>query len=369
MEKLSKKKLYYGLAAGVVLVAVVAGVIIKGTSKPAAISEEIMAVRTTVVGAGGVGQNYTYSGEVKGRFESQLSFQVGGKIIKRNVQLGSVVNAGDVLMAIDAKDVRQTVSSNSAQVYSAESQLTLAENNLNRYRELYRGGAISAAQLDQYKSAYDVAVASVRQASAQYVQGSNQLDYSALYADKAGVVSSITAEAGQVVAAGQSVITIVQDGEREVEINIPENRIDELRKAQQLKVTFWALPTVSVDAVVREIAPMADNVSRTYKVRVSLLNPPQEVKLGMTSTVTVANMNNQQVAAYIPLAAIYQSGDTPGVWVVNNESVALRSIKIGAFGDGKVQVLEGLQNGDVIVTAGVHKLREGQKVRIAGDNL
>ncbi len=369
MQKLSKKKAYYGLAAGILLIAVVAGIIIKGHSKSAAVVEEVALVRTAVVENAAAAQNYIYSGEVKGRFESQLAFQVGGKIVKRHVQLGSVVNAGDVLMEIDAKDVRQTVNSDAAQVYSAESQVKLAESNLKRYQKLYEGGAISAAQLDQYENAYDVAVASLRQASAQYAQGSNQLDYSVLYADKAGVISSITAEAGQVVAAGQSVITIVQDGEREVEISVPENRIDEFRKLGQLKVTFWALPAVNVDAAVREISPMADAISRTYKVRVSLLDPPQEVKLGMTSTVTAANGGNQQVAAYIPLASIYQNNDTPGVWVINNESVTLRSVKIGAFGDGKVQVLEGLQNGDVIVTAGVHKLKEGQKVRSSGDTL
>lgn len=367
MQKLSKQKLYYILAA-VIVVAVGVGVMLKGQSRPAAIIEEVPLVRTALVGAGAA-QSYTYSGEVKGRFESQLSFQVGGKIIKRYVQLGSVVNAGDVLMEIDAKDVKQTVNSNSAQVASAESQLKLAENNLTRYSTLYEHHAISQAQLDQFQSAYDVAAAALRQASAQYAQGANQLDYSVLYADKAGVVSNITAEAGQVVAAGQSVVTIVQEGEKEVEINIPENRIDELRGAQQMKVTFWALPNVSVDAVIREIAPMADKISRTYKVRVSLNNPPQEVKLGMTSTVTVTPMENQQVAVVIPLAAIYQTGDTPGVWVVNNETVTLRSIKIGTFSDGKVQVLEGLQNGETIVTAGVHNLTEGQKVRSTGDSL
>jgi len=369
MEKLSKKKLYYGLAAGTLLVLIVAGLMIKGHSKPTAIVEEVPLVRTAVVGLASAGQTYTYSGEVKGRFESQLSFQVGGKIVKRNVQLGSVVNAGDVLMEIDAKDVKQTVNRDAAQVDSAESQLRLAESNLNRYRTLYEHKAVSEAQLDQYQSAYDVAVASAHQASAQYAQGSNQLGYSALYADKAGVVSSITAEAGQVVGAGQSALTIVQDGQLETEINVPENRISELSAAGQLKVTFWALPTVSVDAVIREISPMADKISRTYKVRVSLINPPADVKLGMTSTVSVPNMGNLQVAANIPLAAIYQNGETPGVWVVNNEIVTLRAIKIGAFADGKVQVLQGLQNGEIIVTAGVHKLKEGQKVRSSGDTI
>jgi len=123
MQKLSKRNLYYGLAAGVILVVLVAGILVKGYSKPTVMAEEIPVVRTAVVGIAAVGQNYTYSGEVKGRFESQLAFQVGGKIIKRNVQLGSVVSAGDVLMEIDGKDVRQTVNRDAAQVDSAESQL------------------------------------------------------------------------------------------------------------------------------------------------------------------------------------------------------------------------------------------------------
>ncbi|WP_378950990.1 efflux RND transporter periplasmic adaptor subunit [Pelosinus sp. sgz500959] len=369
MKNLPKKKIYAGIVAGLVLVSLIGGVMWKGQAQTKVTTEEILAVRTAVVSMAGAGQNFTYSGDVHGRYESQLAFQVGGKIIKRNVQLGSTVNSGDILMQIDPKDVRQTVNNNLAQVDSAASGLRLAESNLNRYRQLYEGNAVSRSTLDQYENAYEVAKSNVRQASAQYTQGANQLDYSLLYADKGGIVSSITAEAGQVVSAGQSVITIVQDGEREVEINVPENRIDELRKVKELKVTFWALPTVSVDAVIREIAPMADAISRTYKVRVSLLKPPQEVKLGMTSTVMVANMGEQKTAAYIPLAAIYQPSNTPGVWVINDETVTLRSIKIGTFVDGKVQVLEGLQNGDVIVTAGVHKLREGQKVRIIGDTL
>ena len=154
--------------------------------------------------------------------KSQLSFQVGGKLIKRYVELGSIVHAGDALMQIDSRDLQQVVNSNVAATYSAESQLKLAENNLNRYQQLYSQGAISQAQLDQYQSAYEVARASAVQAGAQYSQGANQLGYSVLYADKDGVVSNINAEVGQVVGAGQAVVTLVQDGEREVEINVPE---------------------------------------------------------------------------------------------------------------------------------------------------
>jgi len=368
LTKVSKKQLYYSLTAIAAALCIIGGMVWNEHRQTKAVANDITVVRTAVVGVAAATQGYTYSGEVRGRYESQLAFQVSGKIIKRNVELGSVINAGDVLMQIDPKDIQQTVNSTSAQVSSAESQLRLAESNLNRYRQLYEQGAVGRMVYDQYVSAYEVAMASVRQASAQYTQGANQLDYSLLRADKPGVISAITAEMGQVVSAGQPVLTLVQDGEREVEISVPENRIEELRKAQQIKITFWALSNVTTDGRVREISPMADPVTRTYKVRISLLNTPPEIKLGMTAAVTLQGSDAQQTVT-IPLAAIYQNGDTPAVWVVTGNTITLRPIKIGQFGDGTIQVLEGLQQGDRIVTAGVHKLKEGQKVKAGGDSI
>lgn len=338
-------------------------ILLAGCARTEPVKEEAPLVRTQKMQLNGNGQSSGYPGEVRGRYETQLAFQVSGKISKRNVELGSVVNAGDVLMEIDAKDIQQTVNITSAQMASAESQLNLAQSNLERYRKLFEQGAVSRAQLDQYENAYEVAAAAVRQTAAQYTQGANQLGYSALVADSTGVIAAVNAEAGQVVSAGQVVLTLVKDGEREIEISIPENRIEDLRNAQQIRVTFWALPDVTVEGKVREISPVADKITRTYKARISLQNPPAGVNLGMTANVAVASAVSRQ-AVYIPLAAIYQTGDTPGVWVVANETVSLRPVKVGAFGDGQIQVLEGLQDGDVIVTAGVQKLREGQKVRL-----
>jgi multidrug efflux system membrane fusion protein len=337
--------------------------LLSGCSKAVTTKEDVPLVRSETIKINSSGQNANYSGEIRGRYETQLAFQVNGKIIKRNVDLGSRVSPGDVLMVIDAKDIEQTVNISSAQVSSAESQLQLAKSNLDRYRTLYEQGAISRAQLDQYQNSYEVAQAAVSQSSAQYTQGTNQLGYSTLVADSAGVISNISAEAGQVVSAGQTVLTLVKEGEREVEINVPENRLDELRKAERIQVQFWALPNVTVEGKIREISPIADKISRTYKVRISLINPPNDINLGMTANVTVAGTSGQQ-ATYIPLAAVYQTGDTPNVWVIANDTVTLRPIKVGVFGDNKVQVLEGLQDGDIIVTAGVQKLHEGQKVRI-----
>lgn len=366
-NKMQKKSLYCVLA--ITLGICIVGLIMwKDHRKTQAVTEEAALVRTTVIGFAPAAQNHVYSGEVRGRYESQLAFQVGGKITKRNVDLGSVVSAGDALMEIDPKDIKQTVNADAAKVYSTQSQLKLAENNLNRYRQLYEQNAISQAQLDQYQSAYEAAVAAVQQSSAQYTQGANQLGYSTLYANNSGIISSIGAETGQVVSAGQTIITLVQDGDREIEINVPENQIDQLRKTEQIQVTFWALPGITINGKTREISPMADKISRTYKVRISLINPPAEINLGMTAAVTAISPGSQQ-AAFIPLSALYQTGDTPNVWVVENDVVHLRPIKVGRFEDNQMEALEGLQNGDVVVTAGVHKLQEGQKVRITGDNL
>ncbi|WP_110956062.1 efflux RND transporter periplasmic adaptor subunit [Anaerosinus massiliensis] len=367
LAELPKKQLYYILAV-VIGFCLIAGVIFHVNNKTKITIEDRITVRTLTIHTAENAQEYTYAGEVRGRFETQLAFQVTGKIIKRNVELGSKVNAGDTLMQIDAKDIQQTVNSNSAQIASAQSQLSLAESNLTRYRQLLAQGAISQSMYDQYVNAYNVAVAGVNQASSQYTQGANQLDYTVLRADKAGVVSSITAETGQVVSGGQSVITVVQDGEQEVEINVPENRIKELHNAEQIKTIFWALPNVTVDGKIREIAPMADQNTRTFKVRISLINPPPEVKLGMTASIQVAYSSAQQ-SVTIPLAAVYQDSTTPAVWIVKDDVLTLQPITTGKFGNGTIEVLSGLKQGDCIVIAGVHKLKEGQKVRAGGDSL
>lgn len=363
-----KKILHYGLTTVVIVSCTIGGILWNQHRYIQTGTEEIPFVRTAVIGANSPAQDYIYSGEVRGRFERQLAFQVGGKVTKRFIELGSTVRAGEVLMQIDSKDLQQTVNSSSAQVYSAESQLKLAKNNLSRYQQLYAQGAISRAQLDQYQNEYDVASASVQQTSAQLSQGVNQLNYSLLYADQPGIISSISVEAGQVVSAGQTILTIVQDGEREIEISVPENRIEELRKATQFKVAFWALPSTTVEGKVREIAPMADATTRTYKVRISLINPPQEIKLGMTAAVTISNAM-QTASLTIPLSAVYQTGSSPQVWVIKDNVVNLRSVQTGNFSGNQIQILAGLNPGETIVTAGVQKLRPGQKVRtIGGDN-
>ena len=175
-------------------------------------ADKPLLVKTQQAGMGTQAQAGSYSGTVKGRYETNMSFQVGGQIIARNVQVGSRVRAGDVLMVIDGRDVIQQSNQGDAQVASARAQLDLAKRNLGRYTQLYRENAVSRSTLDQYQANYDAAFAAYRSALAQQAQGHNAMGYTNLTAGANGVVSAISAEEGQVVAAGQTVLTLVQSG-------------------------------------------------------------------------------------------------------------------------------------------------------------
>ncbi len=300
-----------------------------------------------------------YSGVVKGRYETNLSFQVGGKIISRNVQTGDIVHAGEILMTLDPKDIVEQSHSAAAQVSSAQAQLQLAKANLDRYTELFKSEAIAAAVLDQYKTQYDAALAAYDAAVAQARQSQNALEYTHLTANADGIISNVNAEIGQVVAAGQTVLTLVQTNEFDVVVDIPENKISSVQIGQRVTIKFWATGDAVVGNV-REISPMADSASRTFTVKISLPDVPN-IRLGMTASVSPVSENSSS-AIILPLSAIYQTGDVAKVWLVDGDKVSLRQVEVSAFDENSVRV-RGLKSGDKVVVAGVHKLRDGQQVR------
>lgn len=316
-------------------------------------------VKVQQVNSSDSAQEENYSGMVRGRYETALSFQVGGKIISRDVQTGSLVRAGDVLMTLDPKDIVEQSRSAEAQVSSAKAQLQLAKANLDRYSELFKAEAIAAVVLDQYKTQCDAAQAAYDVAIAQAQQSQNALDYTTLTANADGVISDVQAEVGQVVAAGQSVLTLVQTGELEVVVDIPENKISAVQIGQRVSINFWATNDI-VSGTVREIAPMADSASRTFTIKISLPSM-QSVQLGMTANVSIREGSSN--AIILPMSAIYQTGDSAQVWLVNGDKVKLKRVEVTAFDDNNVQV-RGLKSGDVVVVAGVNKLRDGQEVRV-----
>lgn len=324
-------------------------------------------VKSQQVSLSTAGDTAAYAGSVRGRYETNLSFQVGGQILRRNVQLGDRVRAGDVLMVIDPKDVAQKANQGDAQVESARAQLALAQANLARYSQLYNEQAVAAAVLDQYQTNYDAAFAAYQQALAQAAQGHNSLSYTELVAGADGVISAVNAEAGQVVAAGQTVLTLVQTNELEVEINVPENHVQDVVAGRPVTISFWALGNTELNGSVREVSPIADSTARTYKVRISLVQPPANLSLGMTASVTIGGVAPGLTPSIVvlPLSAIYQTGSEPQVWIVGDDNtLSLKTVQVEAFGDDQVKV-KGLRDGDIVVTAGVHKLRDGQQVRLA----
>lgn len=357
----------YGKSVATALAAVMMVLSAAGCGNNGQQAEKPQLVRTQTVSLSNGSAVGKYSGTVRGRYETALAFQTGGRILQRNVNVGDRVSAGDVLMVIDARDAVQKANQGDAAVSSARAQLTLAAANLRRYQELYNEEAVSAAVLDQYQTSYDAAQAAYENAVAQSVEGHNVLGYTNLTANASGVISAVNVEAGQVVAAGTPALQLVQTEELEVEIEVPEGDTESIQPGMRAEVTFWSNNGVSVEGTVREVAPMADKVSRTYRVRVSVPELPQGISLGMTASVSLTKPASGRELAELPLTAIYQTGDTPEVWVVGEDgTVSLKNVSVEEYGDNTVRV-DGLSDGDIVVTAGVHKLHEGQNVRV-GDS-
>ena len=352
------------------LVAILIIITLTGCSKEQKSTPKPPLVKTIIAEQADSVNKNVYAGVVRGRYESNLSFQVGGRILSRNVQAGSFVRAGDALITLDQRDVIQQANQGDAQVTSRAAELELAKSNLSRYKELYDAGAVSASVLEQYQTNYNVALAAYENAKAQAAQSHNALDYAYLTANADGVVSDVFVEVGQVVAAGQTALSLVQAKELEVEIYVPENYIQDAIIGNNAQINFWAIPGENITGVIREVSPTADAASRTYAVRLSLPNPPQNLKLGMTASVSLLSSDYASSdLCTLPLSAVYQSNNQTQVWTVNEDNkLELKNISVEEFGDNEVRV-KGLSNGERVVTAGVHNLRVGEEVRFKGEDL
>lgn len=296
----------------------------------------------------------TYSGEVRARIETTLGFRIGGKLVERLVDAGSVVKPGQPLARLDPVDAR-------LQAAQADAQRALAEADLQRYRDLREKNFISASALDARETAF-------KAADAQAALARNQAAYTTLVADRAGVIGQVLAEPGQVVSAGQGVFRMAPDGEREVAIALPENEVAALKVGQPATVSLWSNNGNGAPALVgsvREIAPIADPVTRTYATRISLRGADPRLPLGMSATVRFAAGTSGPAQRIVPLTAIIQKGDQPAVWKVGADaSVSLQPVAVAGY-DDRGAIVSGLTDGDTVVAAGANLLVPGEKVRIA----
>ena len=327
-------------------------------------SADIRPVRAEQVGVRAEYSGTRYAGEVRARHETELAFRVAGRVQTRAVEVGTQVKAGQVIATLDPQDYALAVGAAQAQLTAAEAEAKLAQQDLQRFSELRAQNFISQAELDRRRTTAEAAQARARQLRAETARQGNQQAYTRLTAPHAGVVTAITLEPGQVVAAGQPVAQLARSGEREVRIDVPENALDALRAARTLTIRLWTAPDVRYAGRLRELSPMADAASRTYSARVSFAEPDAAVKLGMTAMVEVGGEATPGLS--VAQAALFKINGQPQVWVVDRKTlkVAARSVQLGALSGDRAAIVSGLAAGEWVVTAGVHKIAPGQRVRL-----
>lgn len=346
-------------------VLIAAAVLLAGCAKEQPVAELVRPVRTMAVAAEHPGLQLEFSGEVRPRYESRLGFRVGGKIARRFVDVGATVKRGQLLAALDPQDLKLAEAAARSNVASASSQYELARADLARFRDLRAKNFISQAELDRRQAAHDSALAQLEAVRAQASIQDNQAIYTALRADSDGVITAVEAEAGQVVSAGQTVVRLAQTAEREIAIAVPEDKVEAVRRAPRIDVSLWAAPGAAAEGRVREIAPAADSVTRTYAVRVAVAEPPAGMRWGMTATV---RFTAQSSAALIrlPLSALLRQGEQDVVWVFDPQSSTVQAVAVNVAGPNgnDLMVSSGLAPGQLVVTAGAHLLQPGQRVKL-----
>ena len=326
---------------------------------------EIKFVIVEEVSARGERDERLYAAVVKPRIESVQSFRVGGRIAARPADMGDHVTQGQVLASLDANDWALNAQTVHGQLTAAIAQRDSARADLARFEKLTREKLMSAAELDRQQHTVAAAVGQVAALTASAREADNKLSYAKLRADADGVVTQVTAEPGQVVSEGAPVITIARTAERELEFSIPEQRRGSIRLGQRVQVSLWSEPATRLEARVRWIAPSADMATRAFAVRAALLRWPEGLLFGMTASVRVPADASADTQVTLPIAAVFDQGGAKAVWVVDHKAGVLRmaAVEVSAL-DGNRYVVTGLRPGEVVVTAGVHRLRAGDHVAV-----
>lgn len=326
----------------------------------------VRAVRTVVLADGAGSLQREFSADIRARTESRLSFRVGGKVTQRAVELGQRVKAGQLLAQVDPQDLRLGADAAKAALSAAEAQAAQASADLARFKELRSQGFISEAELERHTTAERAAQASLRQARAQAGVQLNQAGYASLSAGAAGVVTSVDVEPGQVVGAGQPVLTLAQDGPRDVVFAVPEDMGPTVRaligKPAGIQVRRWGT-TEWTAAKVREVAGATDSLTRTLLVKADI--GELQAELGQTAAVLVRTPTRIKGGIQLPLHALAQREGRSVVWVLDGQSMTVKPqpVVTGDIVGNVVLVADGLKPGQEVVTAGVHVLNPGQKVK------
>ncbi len=339
--------------------------LLSACSEPAATPEDLVRpVKTIEVKAAQSAEKLSQTGEIRPFEETSLGFRIDGRLLRRLVDVGATVQAGELIAELDPSDSENQLKSAKAQLDSALSSEKLALANLNRIKQLLPGGAVSQAQLDQAESSFDASVSARKSAEASLSGAKDRLSFTRLVADKAGVVSVVSANQGQVVAAGQEIIKLAALDGKDAVFDVSDSLIGVELADVPVEVTLLSDRSIKAIGKTRDVSPVADPLTRTYRVRVSLQNPPAGFSFGATVIGSIELPGSGQIS--IPASALTRQGDQPAVLVVDPTSLTLRQqpVSVARYSDNEVLLSGGLNGGEKVVVAGVSKLRPGQQVKL-----
>jgi RND family efflux transporter MFP subunit len=344
-------------AAGVLLVAC------KGPEKPAV---ELMPVRTVIAGnsAGAGGSGYT--AEIRSAYEVDLGFQVGGRVAARFVDVGTRVHRGMPLAQLDQTDQRLALSAAAAALDAARAEYDRAAVEEARYRELLERGLTTRAAYLNQQTSVATSRSRVEQATSDLRLSQQRLAYTTLRSESDGVVTQLTMEVGAVVSPGERVASVAQPSRLEAVFDVPDSDLGRIAIGTLASLQLFGTPAVVVPVRVSEIAPAADSVTRTYRIRATIDAPPPNLMLGMNALVQLPGEGSGSLS--LPATALFQRGRDAAVWVVDaQQRLQLRPVTVGRYESNTVLITAGIRNGERIVTAGVHRLADHQAVRLIGE--
>jgi RND family efflux transporter MFP subunit len=303
------------------------------------------------------------TGDIQARKDVEAAFRIGGRVIERKAEIGARLAAGDLIARLDPATEENALKAARATLTAARGEVSTARNSYERQERLLAQGFTTRPRYDQARQDYETALARLEDAEARADATRDRLGFTELKADAAGTVTAIGAEPGEVVQPGQMVVRIARDDGRDAVVEVPAALLQSGSSAKAVRVSLVSDPSVTAAGRVREVSPEADPVTRTFRVRIGLEDPPEAMRLGAPVTAAVDLASNVVVA--IPASALTAAGPAPAVWVVDpaTSAVALRPVEILRFETGRAIVAEGLEPGDIVVTAGTQALHPGQKVR------
>jgi RND family efflux transporter MFP subunit len=325
---------------------------------------EIRPVRVITIADRASNGSVSLTGTVQAQSEINQSFRIGGRVVERLVDVGDTVKPGQLVARLDPQNEESGLQSARAQRVAAGAQLVEAQNNHTRMRDLVAEDAVPRASFDQAVALLQTAQSQVESAQSQVSLAENRLSYTRLVSEVAGVVTERGAEPGEVVAAGRMIVQVAREAARDAVFGVPAQIKDSAPENPEITVALTSDPTITAKGRVREMSPRADPVTGTFAIRVALLDAPPAMRLG--STVTGTMKFGATIGIEIPASALVRTDGKSAVWIVDPAAltVSLRTIEVQAQDPDSVQVGAGLNPGDVVVTAGVHALRPGQKVRL-----